>query len=79
MPQATVEAVLEVVGGAQPQSELPPITSCDPLKLQAARDIIPGKTISPVNLTGWAPAKTKPRKNELMRAILGCKTARRRR
>ena len=68
--QAPVEAVEEVMGGAQPQSELPPIASCDPLKLQAARDIIPGKTISPVNLTGWAPAKTKPRKQELMRAIL---------
>ena len=51
-PQVTVEAVEEVMGGAQPQSELPPIASCDPLKLQAARDIIPGKTISPVNLTG---------------------------
>ena len=68
--QAPVEAVEEVMGGAQPQSELPPIASCDPLKLQAAQDIIPGKTISPVNLTGWAPAKTKPRKQELMRAIL---------
>ena len=73
---ATVEAtaageeVEEVVMEAQPQTELPTIASCDPLKLQAARDISKGKPISPANLTGWAPAKTKPRKQELMRAVL---------